>query len=177
MIETHPAADGGHTFVLQLKRRVEGPLQLDVRRRPTQKKHRSAVLLRPEAGTTRDLVAGTSITLDPDDDVTELKVAMGTEAYVEGKASEVLPDEVQLTSYPNPVRQQGTLEYALPKEAKVTLRVYDVLGRRVATLATGTKEAGTHTVSLKTETLSSGVYFGRLQAGNRTVTQKITVVR
>jgi len=52
-----------------------------------------------------------------------------------------------------------------------------VLGRQVATLARGRKEAGRHTVQLETDQLSSGVYFGRLQAGDRTITQKITIVR
>jgi len=89
----------------------------------------------------------------------------------------VLPDEVRLTSYPNPVRTQGTVAYALPEETTVTLRVYDVLGRQVATLASGTQEAGRHTVQIDTDQLSSGVYFGRLQADGQTLTRKITVVR
>jgi len=55
--------------------------------------------------------------------------------------------------------------------------VYDVLGRQVATLAAGRKEAGRHTVRLETSQLASGVYFGRLTAGEQTRTQKITVVR
>jgi hypothetical protein len=84
---------------------------------------------------------------------------------------------VRLTSYPNPVRREGTVEYALPEEREVTLRVYDVLGREVATLAHGKKEAGRHTVRLDTDRLSSGVYFGRLRAGEQTRTLKITVVR
>ncbi|HKL87879.1 MAG TPA: T9SS type A sorting domain-containing protein, partial [Salinibacter sp.] len=93
------------------------------------------------------------------------------------KKGEVLPAKVRLTSYPNPVGQQGTVEYALPEESDVTLRVYDVLGREVATLARGRKAAGRHTVQLSTDQLSSGVYFGRLQAGDQTRTLKITVVR
>jgi hypothetical protein len=59
----------------------------------------------------------------------------------------------------------------------VTLQVYDVLGRRVATLEQGRKKAGRHTARLETGRLSSGVYFGRLKAGEQTRTQKITVVR
>jgi hypothetical protein len=75
------------------------------------------------------------------------------------------------------VGRQGTIEYALPEETAVTLRVYDVLGREVATLAHGRKEAGRHTVRLETDRLSSGVYVARLTAADRTLTQKITVVR
>ena len=89
----------------------------------------------------------------------------------------MLPAKVRLTSYPNPIGQQGTVEYALPEETGVTLRVYDALGRQVATLARDRKDAGRHTVQLETDQLSSGVYLGRLQAGDRSITQKITVVR
>ncbi len=176
MVKERPATDGGHTFALQLQRRVDGPVQLNASTHPRRTNH-SAVLLRPEAGTTHDLGAESSVSLDPDGEKATLKVAVGTEAYVNGKTREVLPDEVRLTSYPNPVRRQGTFEFALPDETDVTLRVYDVLGREVATLASGSKEAGRHTVELRTEELSSGVYFGRLRAGGQTVTQKITVVR
>jgi hypothetical protein len=89
----------------------------------------------------------------------------------------VIPDEVSLTTYPNPVRKQGTVAYTLPEETDVTLRVYDVLGREVATLVSDRKEAGRHTVRLGTGRLSSGVYFSRLSVGDQTVTQKMTVVR
>jgi hypothetical protein len=58
----------------------------------------------------------------------------------------------------------------------VTLRVYDILGREVATLARGMKETGRHRIRLKTDQFASGVYFGRLKAGNQTRIQKITVV-
>jgi hypothetical protein len=104
-------------------------------------------------------------------------VAIGTESFVEDRAENVLPNEVRLTSYPNPIRQQGTLEYALPEAREVSLQVYDVLGRKVKTLARGQKEAGRHRVDLQTRRLSSGIYFGRLKAGGQTRTQKITVVR
>lgn len=89
----------------------------------------------------------------------------------------VVPDEVTLTSYPNPTAGQATLEYTLPKAKDVRLAVYDVLGRRVAVLEDGRKEAGRHRARLEAGRLSSGVYFFRLQAEGRTRTKKLTVVR
>jgi len=177
LMQSRRAVEGdGTTFSLRLTRQGDGPVDLraDV---PDAFGGSSVALLRPSTGDSHDLRSEETITLDPDGNTTELRVAIGTEDYVRSQRSDVLPDEVQLTSYPNPVRSQGTVAYALPEESKVTLRVYDVLGRQVATLATGTKEAGRHTVQLATETLSSGVYFGRLQAGEQTLTRKITVVR
>jgi len=113
----------------------------------------------------------------PEEEPAKLKLAVGTEDYVEQEAEKVLPDEVRLTSYPNPMGRQGTVEYALPEAQEVTLKVYDVLGRQVATLAQGRKKAGRHTARLETSRLSSGVYFGRLRSEGKTMTQKITIVR
>jgi hypothetical protein len=67
----------------------------------------------------------------------------------------------------------------VPNDAKaksVTMRLYDVLGRRVATVA-GDAEAGRHERRLSVTDLSSGVYFLRLQAGERIRTQRVTIVR
>ena len=168
--------DGGSTFSLRLTRQGDGPVDLHAEI-PDAFAGSSVVLLRPSTGESHNLRSGKTITLDPDDNTTDLQVAVGTKEYVQRQRNDVLPDEVRLTSYPNPVRTQGTVAYALPEETTVTLRVYDVLGRQVATLATGTKEAGRHTVQLATDQLSSGVYFGRLQADGQTLTRKITVVR
>jgi hypothetical protein len=75
------------------------------------------------------------------------------------------------------MRDQGTVEYELPASSEVQLVVYDLLGRRVATLAQGTKKAGRHAVKLDASRLTSGVYFVRLRAAGQTRTQKIVVVK
>jgi hypothetical protein len=171
-----PSENGGHTFRLRLTSQGDAPLRLTAGNLDAIE-GRSVALLHPAEGTTYDLREEEALTVDPSGETTDLKVAIGSEAYVEDQKSDVVPATVRLTSYPNPVGRQGTVEYALPEETKVTLRVYDVLGREVATLARGQKAAGRHTVQLSTDDLSSGVYFGRLQAGGQTRTLKITVVR
>jgi hypothetical protein len=176
MAARRPAENGGRTFTLRLTSRVDGPVTIEAERLSAID-GQSAVLLRPDAGQTYDLQRQETITIEPKGETVELKLAVGTNSYVDGQAETVRPQTVRLTSYPNPIGQQGTIEYALPEERKVTLRVYDVLGREVATLETGRKKAGRHTIQLETDRLSSGVYFGRLQAGDQTLTQKITVVR
>ena len=57
------------------------------------------------------------------------------------------------------------------------IAVYDMLGRQVAVLENGRREDGRHRVTLDGDRLASGVYFGRLQIGDQTRTQKMTVVR
>ncbi len=166
----------GSTFDLQLTSRTNGPIHLSVEN-PEALGGQSARLLVPSKGTSHDLTAKGPVPITPSGEDMNLRLAVGTQHYVETQAAQITPDEVALTTYPNPVHQQGTLEYTLPEAGKVTLRVYDVLGREVATLVDGRKEAGRHTVRLATDQLSSGVYFGRLTAGKQHRTQKMTVVR
>jgi pimeloyl-ACP methyl ester carboxylesterase len=167
--------DGGHTFQLQLQAGTEGPVQ--VRASDLGMADGSEVeLLRPSTGQSYDLKAKKAVTIE-NVDSTALQLAVGSAAYVQNQVEKVVPDKVTLTSYPNPMQEQATLEYTLPEAEEVRLTVYDVLGRRVAVLEKGRVRAGRHQVQLEGNRLSSGVYFGRLQAGGQTRTQKITVVR
>jgi hypothetical protein len=81
-----------------------------------------------------------------------------------------LPQDFSLAqNYPNPFNPATRITFALPEQASVSLRVYDVLGREVATLASGLMAAGYHTAVWNGVTgsgtdVSSGVYFYRLEA-------------
>jgi uncharacterized repeat protein (TIGR01451 family) len=89
-----------------------------------------------------------------------------------------LPTTVTLLpNAPNPVRTTTRLRYMLPHRAAVSLQVYDLLGRRVATLVEAEQPAGRHAVMLDGTRLTAGTYFARLQSGAQTHTQRITVVR
>ncbi len=176
MAERRAASGQGTVFSLQLRRRVEGAALLSASSLEAAR-GRSVALIVPSTGRSYNLREDAPIELRSSKERQELKVAIGTSSYVDGKREAVIPEKVRLTSYPNPIRQQGTLEYALPESREVSLQVYDVLGRKVKTLTRGQKEAGRHRVDLQTRQLSSGIYFGRLKAGGQTRTQKITVVR
>jgi len=182
MADVRVAEGGGATFPLQLTSRGDGQVELSAEGLQEAGIQvtgiQEARLLRPSEGRTYDLRKESVVTISSEEGKTvDLKLAVGTEGYIEQEAEEVLPDEISLTSYPNPVRRQGTLEYALPEASEVSLKVYDILGREVATLQQGRKQAGRHQVTFETNRLSSGAYFGRLEAGGQTRTQKITVVR
>ncbi len=66
-------------------------------------------------------------------------------------------------NYPNPFASSTELRFELPAASRVTLRVYDVLGREVATLVDGYRPAGPHTASFTADHLPGGVYFYRLE--------------
>lgn len=84
-------------------------------------------------------------------------------------------------AYPNPFRGRTTLTYRLPAAAEVSLEVFDLLGRRVATLVDALQTPGTYEVSFDpsqaNEPLAAGVYLARLRAGEQTATVRITLVR
>jgi len=178
MTERRPPKSGpekGHTFDLRLQATTGVPIQITASGLE-ENRSAEAKLLRPSTGRSYDLVEGTPVAIE-EADSTGLKLAIGSASYVEEQAKQIVPDEVRLTSYPNPTRGQATIEYTLPEAQEVTLEVYDVLGRRVATLENGRRQAGRHTLRLDGGSLPSGVYFGRLEAGEQTRSQKITVVR
>ena len=93
-------------------------------------------------------------------------------------AARALPDAFTLeTSFPNPVRTQATIRYALPEATGVTLTVYDVMGREVMRLVDGAMPLGFHEVQMDTSDLPSGTYLYRLRAGAFTQTKRMLVVR
>jgi len=80
-------------------------------------------------------------------------------------------------AHPNPFRQRATIPFTLSQAARVTLTAYDVLGRRVAEVASERYAAGTHEVTWNAGELPSGVYVLRLKANGRVATRSVTVVR
>lgn len=80
-------------------------------------------------------------------------------------------------NFPNPFNPKTVIGYQLSVNSKVGLRVYDMLGRIVATLVDEEKPAGTYTVTFDASRLSSGVYFYRLQANSFVETKKFILLR
>lgn len=168
-------AEDGMTFDLRLQARTSTSIRLSASDL-TAVDNREVALLNASTGQSYDLRSQQAVTLQ-EVDSTALKLAVGSASFVQNQRQSVVPDEVTLTSYPNPFRRQATIEYTLPEAGSVRLAVYDVLGRRIAVLENGRKEAGRHRVTLESDRLASGVYFGRLRVGDQARTQKITVVR
>ena len=137
----------------------------------------SVALVDPTTGVSHNLRRNGAVTVTLKDSSRGLRVAFGQRGFVKQKTDAVVPDEVELTPAPNPVRTQTTIRYTVPEAAQVRLEIYDILGRKVATLERARKQAGRHRVQWKVKNLTSGVYFGRLRVGKQTVTRKLTIVR
>lgn len=80
-------------------------------------------------------------------------------------------------NYPNPFNPQTTISYTLEVPAFVTLKVYNVLGREVATLISENVAAGRHNVRFDAVALNSGTYFYRINAGSFTATKQMILLR
>jgi hypothetical protein len=96
---------------------------------------------------------------------------------VEEKA-EPLPQDFSLSqNYPNPFNPSTTIEFAIPKQANVSLKVYNMLGQEVASLVSQTMAAGHYTVDFDASKLASGAYVYRLTAGSFVSTQKMLLMK
>ena len=101
----------------------------------------------------------------------------GTESFSDAVViARQVTDVELLPTYPNPVRGQATVQFAVPKQQEVQLALYDVLGRRVQMVSNGLTEGRTEQ-QLDVSGLSSGTYFLRMQTDGHTETQRVTVVR
>jgi PKD repeat protein len=80
-------------------------------------------------------------------------------------------------NFPNPFNPRTTIAFTLASEAHVTLDVFDVSGRRVASLMNETQGAGQHTVDFDASALASGVYFYRLTAGGVVQQRKMILLK
>ncbi len=95
------------------------------------------------------------------------------------EAAEVpVPEEVVLEqNYPNPFNPTTSISYALPRDMKVTLKVYNLNGQVVATLVNGYQPAGRYEVSFNASRLPSGNYFTVLQAGEEKHVRRIVLMK
>ena len=76
----------------------------------------------------------------------------------------VLPDNFTLAGYPNPFGRIASIRYTVPVNARVTIKVYDLMGREVGNVFSGERTAGTYSVEYNTAGLSKGVYYARMIA-------------
>jgi hypothetical protein len=105
--------------------------------------------------------------------------ADGTESFSAPVTVELpAPEAATLQApFPNPAQGAVTLRVALAAPTEVQIQVYDLLGRRVTTLAREQMEAGRHELQVPTHDLASGTYFVRMVAGDAVQTQRLTIVR
>lgn len=91
---------------------------------------------------------------------------------------EELPTTIVLNqNYPNPFNPTTTIGFSLPRQSKVTLEIYNILGQKITTLIDNKQTAGYHEVTFNAENFSSGIYIYRLSADNKIVSKKMQLIK
>lgn len=83
-------------------------------------------------------------------------------------------------NFPNPFNSITTISFQIPKQEKVTIKVYDLIGREISTLVDEIKDAGNHIIRIdlsKIKNLSSGIYFYRMQTSSFNKTLKMIYLK
>jgi len=90
-------------------------------------------------------------------------------------------------NYPNPFNPSTTIKYSIPVETRrpttagspqnVILKIYDILGREIATLVNRKQKAGNYEVQFNAKDLTSGIYFYKLQSGNFVESRKMLLLK
>jgi hypothetical protein len=121
-------------------------------------------------------VTHATLTYDPGSNVVTLSCESG-DVNREVFETSSAPSRFDVGCYPNPFNPMTTIHFSLPAAARVRLEIFDVAGHRVAELADRSFGAGRHSVDWNATDRPSGVYFYRLTAGNKVVTDKVMLLK
>lgn len=180
--DARPTGTAGQTYTLELRADTTGPVTLRAESLP-QSPQVDVALVDPETSRPHDLRTDGSMTLTAGPEPSTVQLLVGRSSYVTSETRQRLPEILTVQApAPNPFRNQTTLKYTLPEAQDVTVAVFDLLGRRVRTLADGRQEAGPHRVNWEgTDTSqrrqASGTYFLRVSTDEKQHVEKVVLVR
>ncbi|MBT3233708.1 MAG: T9SS type A sorting domain-containing protein, partial [Calditrichaeota bacterium] len=131
-----------------------------------------------------DMLAVEELMEDNLDNASEVGVMSATKnlmALLDGRESnctEVLAESFTLLrAYPNPFNSTVKIEFNLEADAKTRVSIHDITGREIDLLVDEMKFAGNHGISWTAKGVPTGIYFCRVEAGNKFATQKLTLIR
>ena len=92
--------------------------------------------------------------------------------------SNTIPEIYKLSqNYPNPFNPNTSIEFSLPKDNFVTLKIYDILGKEIAALVNNDIKAGIYKIDFDASNLSSGIYIYQLSAGDFRDVKKMVLIK
>ena len=124
-----------------------------------------------------------------EDQITELKVNQwergdnvfskdGLSVISSITTANVVAQELELfQNVPNPVMDNTSISFYLPEDGKLKLTVSNTIGQEIMTLANSDFSKGMHTIQMDAKTLSTGVYFYKLEANKTSITKQLTLVK
>ncbi|MFC2085168.1 T9SS type A sorting domain-containing protein [Bacteroidota bacterium] len=115
--------------------------------------------------------------IDPDTEIFYLPCTWATVGIEEEQIMNIPTKYILYQNYPNPFNPSTTIKYSIPKQSFVKLRIFDAIGREIKTLVSKEQSSGYYGVEFDGSTLSSGVYFYRLQTGDYVETKKMILMK
>jgi len=110
--------------------------------------------------------------------MTKVLTYLGITTSVAEQIGKTVPLQFGLQqNYPNPFNPSTTFQFSIPRNGNVSLKIYDVLGKEIATVINSSYSAGTYTVQWNASPFASGIYFYRLQSGTFSETKKLVVTK
>ena len=180
--EARPSLDDSQQFDLELKATPGEPAYLRIAGLENLAAQQ-VYLFDDELGRSFNLHENPVVLLEPEREVSKLRLLIGDADFISAEESKLLPDGFKLQqSYPNPFTDQTTIEFALPDPEFVSIEVYNVIGQRVRTLVHGEQDAGYHRVSWdgrsdSGEDVASGMYLYVLKSASYHATERLIRVR
>ena len=104
-------------------------------------------------------------------------VQYGTIVNIDDKPDIIIPNNIELKSYPNPFNSQANIVYSLPYESNVIIKIYNTLGEEVELLYYGVKVRGEHLQVWNAYNKPSGIYYAVLHADNQIKTIKLLYLK
>jgi hypothetical protein len=91
---------------------------------------------------------------------------------------DIIPNKFEISAvYPNPFNPIATIDYSIPKESYLTVKIYDVVGNEVATLVDDVQFEGSYSIQWDAKDYSSGIYFVRFNALGKTNVRKLMLMK
>lgn len=111
--------------------------------------------------------------------IEDMTLLLGKPMNVKKNAETSIPKQFNLyQNYPNPFNPSTTIKFDLPKDANVTIKIYDIIGRVVATLVNNElKKAGSYDITWNASNYATGVYFYRIEAGSFVSSKKMVLLK
>ena len=110
-------------------------------------------------------------------DVSALGKSNGEAKEITLQGNEIVANYALAQNYPNPFNPTTTINYQIPKDGFVTLKIYDVLGKEVATLVNENKATGRYNIEFNAGNLASGVYLYQIKVNDFVSTKKLVLLK
>jgi hypothetical protein len=184
--DIRPEITSMEIWPMDVRATVGQPAQLFFDAVQTVPEHHRVVLIDDDHRRILDLRTNAVYGFTPSTPISHFRIVVGTDLAISGTLADVLPKEFRLEqNFPNPFNPSTVVSYQLPAPSgvegpvvsTVRLVVYDLLGREVAVLMNGRKDAGIHQVIFNASGLATGTYFYRLETAGFVQTRKMILMR